>query len=63
MKQIESGEKYFEIEELSSENRFNELLMTGLRTIWGVNITQLETLECTPSSFNEQINCSIFKMA
>lgn len=38
MKQINSGEKYFETEFLSVIDRYNELLMLGLRTVKGVDI-------------------------
>lgn len=31
-----------ETEVLSKENRFNEFVMTGLRTIWGVNFSEIE---------------------
>jgi len=31
------------IEELSVNDRFNEYIMTGLRTIWGVSLTDIET--------------------
>lgn len=36
-----SSDKYFEKEELSRKNRFNECLMTGLRTIWGVSLNKI----------------------
>jgi oxygen-independent coproporphyrinogen-3 oxidase len=32
-----------EIEELSVNDRFNEYIMTGLRTIWGVSLSVIET--------------------
>lgn len=38
---VQSGEHTPEKEHLSPENRFNELLLTGLRTIWGVDLQQL----------------------
>lgn len=31
------------IEELSVENRYNEYIMTGLRTVWGVSFAKIET--------------------
>ena len=31
-----------EIEELSVNDRFNETIMTGLRTIWGISLTKIE---------------------
>jgi len=33
----------FESEVLSLKNRFNEYIMTGLRTIWGVSLEKIET--------------------
>jgi oxygen-independent coproporphyrinogen-3 oxidase len=35
-KAIEGGMPYYEIEQLSQRDRYNEAVMTGLRTIWGV---------------------------
>lgn len=32
----------FEKEDLSGQDRFNELIMTGLRTMWGIEIEKLE---------------------
>jgi oxygen-independent coproporphyrinogen-3 oxidase len=37
------------VEILSAENRFNEYIMTGLRTIWGISLTKIE------SEFGEEI--------
>ena len=33
----------FEIEELSESNKFNEYILTSLRTIWGINILLVES--------------------
>jgi oxygen-independent coproporphyrinogen-3 oxidase len=44
LKAIESGESFYEEEILSSKDKFNEYLMTGLRTIWGVEKDKLEEL-------------------
>ena len=38
---LANGSLPLEIEELSKENRYNELILTGLRTKWGVNLKQL----------------------
>ena len=46
---------FFEKEILSDENRFNEYILTSLRTIWGVNLEYLQT------HFNEEFVKS-FKM-
>ena len=32
-----------EIEELSVKDKFNETVMTGLRTIWGVTLNEIES--------------------
>jgi len=43
IKSLEVGVRPFESEVLSVENRFNEYIMTGLRTIWGVSFEKIET--------------------
>lgn len=42
IKSIELGELPAEIEKLSIADRYNEYIMTGLRTIWGVSIERVE---------------------
>ncbi|MBB1139552.1 radical SAM family heme chaperone HemW [Myroides sp. WP-1] len=42
IKAIEAGELPSEIEELSITDRYNEYVMTGLRTIWGVDLARIE---------------------
>lgn len=34
---IDSGKNYFETEQLSTAERFNDYLLTGLRTTWGID--------------------------
>jgi len=41
IKGIESDEPAYDFELLTPENRFNELLLVGLRTQWGVDLQQL----------------------
>ncbi|WP_410878272.1 radical SAM family heme chaperone HemW [Myroides sp. DW712] len=41
IKAIEAGELPSEIEELSLVDRYNEYMMTGLRTIWGVDLNRV----------------------
>jgi oxygen-independent coproporphyrinogen-3 oxidase len=41
IKQLQLGELPNEVEELSKEDQFNEYLMTGLRTIWGVSLNKV----------------------
>lgn len=38
---ISTKEKYFELEKLTVSNRVNEILLTGLRTKWGVDLRVL----------------------
>jgi oxygen-independent coproporphyrinogen-3 oxidase len=42
----------FEEEILTEQNQFNELLMTGLRTQWGINLNEIKT------NFSEEINAT-----
>ncbi len=43
IKSLEANIRPFESEVLSVENRFNEYIMTGLRTIWGISLDKIET--------------------
>lgn len=38
---ISSGELPYEVEQLSIDQRYNEYIMTGLRTIWGCEISRI----------------------
>ncbi len=42
LRAIKSNVLPLEVEELSVNNRFNEYIMTGLRTIWGVDLHKVE---------------------
>jgi len=42
LKAIQYGELPREVELLSQEDRYNEYIMTGLRTIWGVSLIRIE---------------------
>ncbi|MEX1383087.1 radical SAM family heme chaperone HemW [Lutibacter sp.] len=42
IKSINSNILPLEFEELSINNRFNEYIMTGLRTIWGIDLDKIE---------------------
>tara|TARA_B110000003_G_C16638570_1_gene529297 strand:- start:1234 stop:2268 length:1035 start_codon:yes stop_codon:yes gene_type:complete len=35
---------YYEIEELNNEQKYNEYILTNLRTIWGVKLSQIDIL-------------------
>lgn len=41
---INNNESCFELEELTPENKFNEYIMTRLRTKWGVSLLELEQI-------------------
>lgn len=45
MQQIASNEIHYEAEQLQIKDRFNELLLIGLRTSYGVNIEQLKAIQ------------------
>ncbi len=42
IKHLEKGELAMEYEQLSPKDRYNEYIMTGLRTKWGVNLFKIE---------------------
>ena len=42
IKELQLGNLPNEVEELSKEDQFNEYLMTGLRTIWGVSLNKID---------------------
>ncbi|CAM4286431.1 radical SAM family heme chaperone HemW [Zobellia roscoffensis] len=44
LKAIESGELPMETEVLSVTDTYNEYVMTGLRTIWGVSLSRIESV-------------------
>lgn len=44
IKALESGLPYFEEEILSKNNKYNEYVLTRIRTIWGVSAKELEEL-------------------
>ncbi|RHU29306.1 coproporphyrinogen III oxidase family protein [Parabacteroides sp. TM07-1AC] len=39
---IESGSPEVEVEELDINTRYNDFIITGLRTMWGVNLTEIQ---------------------
>jgi len=43
IKSINSGKSFFEKEELDTKARFNEYIMTSLRTMWGIDLEYIET--------------------
>lgn len=56
MNAIENMIPWFETEGLSKTDIYNELLLTGLRTVYGVNTNQLNEILPLDSNFHSQIN-------
>jgi oxygen-independent coproporphyrinogen-3 oxidase len=52
---VASGKGYSESETLTPKDRFNEAVMTGLRTIWGVELDALRRRHCTGTAFDRQL--------
>ena len=42
IKSINEGAGYFELEELDTKTKFNEYIMTSLRTMWGIDLEYVE---------------------
>ncbi|MBU2018276.1 MAG: radical SAM family heme chaperone HemW [Bacteroidetes bacterium] len=55
MNGIHSGQTIFEAEVLTSQNKFNEKLMTGLRTKWGVDLKELDTIHTISDQFKNTL--------
>ena len=43
IKRISENEEYFKTEKLDIKTRYNEYVMTGLRTKWGISLNHIET--------------------
>ncbi len=56
IKLIQDGKLPIEEEVLSPENRFNELIMTGLRTKWGVNLGVLSSILPLDNKFHATLS-------
>lgn len=52
---VEQGGTYSEEEVLTEKDRFNELLMTGIRTKWGVDLGKLSALSVLDKEFYNYI--------
>lgn len=61
MREIEAKNLPLEIEDLSPENLFNELLLTGLRTIWGVHLDELNQRYPISAEFNKKLEAFLNK--
>ena len=59
VKLINDGKKYWDEEVLTLEDQYNEYIMTKLRTMWGVNVKELEG-RFLPYSQHFYKNVSIF---
>jgi len=44
IKAVNSGQPFFESEELDTRTRFNEYVMTSLRTMWGIDLEYVEKM-------------------
>jgi oxygen-independent coproporphyrinogen III oxidase len=44
IKAVNSGKSFFESEELDTRTRFNEYIMTSLRTMWGIDLDYVEKM-------------------
>ncbi len=44
IKAVNAGESFFESEELDTKTRFNEYIMTSLRTMWGIDLEYVEAM-------------------
>jgi len=59
LKSIEKGELPSEAEELTMADRYNEYVMTGLRTIWGVSLARVE--DEMGSSYRQYLETEVAK--
>jgi oxygen-independent coproporphyrinogen-3 oxidase len=60
LKALELGEHFYEIEILSPADRFNEYIMLGLRTKWGVNLNEIRLM--IDSANYEKVMRSVSKL-
>jgi oxygen-independent coproporphyrinogen-3 oxidase len=44
IKSVNAGKSFFEREELNEKTRFNEYIMTSLRTMWGIDLEYVERM-------------------
>lgn len=54
IRSIQEGRLQFEVEHLSSNQRYNEYVMTGLRTIWGCDMEQIKGFSTKHAQHFEQ---------
>ena len=51
MKNIENNIQHYEVEQLTEKDRYNEYVMTGLRTIWGIEKENLKQFDSTLNTY------------
>lgn len=54
---VENNEKYSETEVLTEQDRYNDCIITGLRTIWGISEELIQTEFSAPYSVHFQKMC------
>jgi oxygen-independent coproporphyrinogen-3 oxidase len=45
IKSLQENKLHYEVETLTTRDRYNEYIMTGLRTIWGVDLIKIEAFD------------------
>lgn len=55
MKFVENEETFWESEVLSTSDQFNELILTGLRTVYGISLTRLSKLHPIDVAFKTKL--------
>ena len=53
---VREGDSWSEQETLTPRDRYNEFILTGLRTIWGVDLEKLSLLHSVPNGFERQLD-------
>ena len=58
MSNLGKNEDWFEVEVLTEQNQWNEYILTGLRTSWGISLDKLTTF----SFFDAQLKLKLNRM-
>ncbi|MDG1858713.1 MAG: radical SAM family heme chaperone HemW [Emcibacteraceae bacterium] len=56
LKNVNTGTNYYESENLSPTNRFNEAILTTIRTKWGVSLPSLISIQSPSQEFYSKVN-------
>ena len=56
LKNVNTGTNYYESENLSPTNRFNEAILTTIRTKWGVSLSSLISIQSPSQEFYSKVN-------